>query len=979
MLFRLGRAHMKIRSFLLAILILGLWSMTALAAGPSASPEGAISGIKSHELPIPAEKLSIDPGNFLAGAVAGADYLRFMQADITEDNAGNGPADADPDDGGWDWAPAANVFEHSSGNSANNIYGATIQGVVETYKIAPTPALFTVMQDAADHMVSVGPSVIRSANDVVFLLEFAAMPGVATPAVYVAAAEAMWIYRKANYGDGTAAGYAIYLRDWRQNANGSNGLVTWDVGAWAVAVQYLSNAMAGVYDAEADDIAQVLYEDSFDLAPGYFDFDGACKGAISDYSNDRFYWYTLGVSRLIEVFIVTDTHTAELPLLETRFLECQYPWGAFSWSYGADPSFNDSTDQGSAYACMTLAVMDQTVVNMEALNNAAWVLSTWQDDNGGQVYGDGTHTPEVGGECTAAMALAWSTPLASVVGTFDGVDPVQCGANKNITFNLDVNGGTPGVRGYELTLKITGPVVGVVQGDFADEGPFASFGSHYFHAVYDAINDEWVINDSILGATPGLMADADLVTLSLVTNGDGLVDVDVLSLKLRDPDNADIPVVFAGASFTSDCTAPGPVDTFTGAPGHEKAILDWTMADISDVAAFEIYRSVWYDGDSAYDSAYPEYDDLANDVVAARPGTRAAADASAEWTLVHTAASGDVAWTDTNPVRGIYYYEIFTMDVAGNYGPPAVDAVQVMNYWLGDVSDGVYTQFDGAVFVDDITALGSFFGVTNIGLNHVANHADVGPTDDNSRLGVPNTDDNIDFEDLMIFAMNYNVVSAAKSQATPGSIAYLTWNQLEDGRYVVGLANANGLKGLRVSGNVAVNGVAGGDVISEQSELTFLTNVGSRLDANVAVMGLDVSFAGEGSLLIIKAAGSIDLADLVFEARGSDNSEMEVSFEQTSGTTMPSVYSLNANFPNPFNPMTKISFSLPEAQAVKLTVYGLDGRKVATLINENREAGTYEVNWMGRDDHGQMVASGTYFYRIDAGSYSQVRKMTLMK
>jgi len=77
--------------------------------------------------------------------------------------------------------------------------------------------------------------------------------------------------------------------------------------------------------------------------------------------------------------------------------------------------------------------------------------------------------------------------------------------------------------------------------------------------------------------------------------------------------------------------------------------------------------------------------------------------------------------------------------------------------------------------------------------------------------------------------------------------------------------------------------------------------------------------------------------------------------------------------------MTKISFSLLEAQAVKLTVYGLDGRKVATLVNEERDAGTYEVNWMGRDDQGQLVASGTYFYRIDAGPYSQVRKMTLMK
>ena len=231
----------------------------------------------------------------------------------------------------------------------------------------------------------------------------------------------------------------------------------------------------------------------------------------------------------------------------------------------------------------------------------------------------------------------------------------------------------------------------------------------------------------------------------------------------------------------------------------------------------------------------------------------------------------------------------------------------------------------------------------------------------------------------MIFAMNYNVVSATKSEATPGSTAYLAWSQLDDGRYVVSVNQANGMQGLHVTANVKINAVTAGDLVAQQDDLTFLTNVGSRLDANVAVMGLDKAFVGEGNLLIINAGSSIDLADLVFDARGSDNSEMEVSFEQTSGVNMPTVYSLESNYPNPFNPMTKISFSLPEAQAVKLTVYGLDGRKVATLINEQREAGTYDVNWMGRDDQGQMVASGTYFYRIDAGPYSQVRKMTLMK
>jgi len=555
---------------------------------------------------------------------------------------------------------------------------------------------------------------------------------------------------------------------------------------------------------------------------------------------------------------------------------------------------------------------------------------------------------------------------------------VQCDQDKVVTFNYAPDVGTPGLRGYELTLEVIGPVDAFGEAQFADAGLFTAFGNHYFDVV-DNGDGTWTVNDAILGATPGLLAAGDMFTLTLHTNGDGQVDVNVLNYKMRDPDNADIFGDVSGTSFVVDCTAPGSVDTFVGAPGHEKAILDWTMGDVSDVAAFEIWRSVWYDGDNPYVSAYPEYDDLANDMLPSRPADRAAALASGEWTLVHTAAAVDVAWTDPNAVRGVYFYEIFTMDAAGNFGPPALDEVWVMNYWLGDVSDGVAWQFDGEVTAADITVLGSYFGLTGIGLNHPGNQVDVGPTHDHSRLGIPETDDDIDFEDLMVFAMNYNVVSAAKSDNIPGGIAYLGWQRLEDGRYAVRVNQANGLKGLRIVSDASVNGVTAGALIAEQSEMTFLTNVGSRLDANVAVMGLDNSFVGEGELLIINAVGDLNLDDLVFTARAMDNSEMEISFDQVSGSILPTVFSLSANYPNPFNPMTKICFSLPEAQNVKLTVYGLDGRKVATLINESYAAGDHDVVWTGCDDQNQNVASGTYFYRIDAGPYSQVRKMTLMK
>jgi len=89
---------------------------------------------------------------------------------------------------------------------------------------------------------------------------------------------------------------------------------------------------------------------------------------------------------------------------------------------------------------------------------------------------------------------------------------------------------------------------------------------------------------------------------------------------------------------------------------------------------------------------------------------------------------------------------------------------------------------------------------------------------------------------------------------------------------------------------------------------------------------------------------------------------------------IPEAYSLGQNYPNPFNPATTISFALPEASHVKLTVFDLQGRVVSELVNGMRDAGVHEVTWDAGD-----LSSGLYFYRINAGDFSSVRKMVLVK
>jgi hypothetical protein len=94
---------------------------------------------------------------------------------------------------------------------------------------------------------------------------------------------------------------------------------------------------------------------------------------------------------------------------------------------------------------------------------------------------------------------------------------------------------------------------------------------------------------------------------------------------------------------------------------------------------------------------------------------------------------------------------------------------------------------------------------------------------------------------------------------------------------------------------------------------------------------------------------------------------------------IPQRFGLRQNVPNPFNPLTTILFDLPEARHATLTVYAVDGRKVATLVDAMLPAGTHSAQWNGRDGTGQPVASGTYFYRLEAGDVRLTERMQLVR
>ena len=103
-----------------------------------------------------------------------------------------------------------------------------------------------------------------------------------------------------------------------------------------------------------------------------------------------------------------------------------------------------------------------------------------------------------------------------------------------------------------------------------------------------------------------------------------------------------------------------------------------------------------------------------------------------------------------------------------------------------------------------------------------------------------------------------------------------------------------------------------------------------------------------------------------------------VIFSDETTAQLPEKLALLANYPNPFNPGTQIKFELPEATLVKIVVYNASGQEIVTLEEGPFQAGTWTTFWDGRDQKGQTLSSGTYFYQIKAGEQVMTRKMTLL-
>jgi hypothetical protein len=168
-------------------------------------------------------------------------------------------------------------------------------------------------------------------------------------------------------------------------------------------------------------------------------------------------------------------------------------------------------------------------------------------------------------------------------------------------------------------------------------------------------------------------------------------------------------------------------------------------------------------------------------------------------------------------------------------------------------------------------------------------------------------------------------------------------------------------------------------------------------EPNGAITPADTNFVlfGEDATFSVTANAGYSIADILVDGRSvgpvssytfpsvKENHTMHARFSRTTAVhespIIPTEYTLYQNHPNPFNPETNIEFALPKPEQVRLRIFDVYGREVRFLFTMWLQAGLHAVKWDGRDDDGVAVGSGVYFYRLQAGSFTETKKLVLMR
>jgi len=339
---------------------------------------------------------------------------------------------------------------------------------------------------------------------------------------------------------------------------------------------------------------------------------------------------------------------------------------------------------------------------------------------------------------------------------------------------------------------------------------------------------------------------------------------------------------------------------------------------------------------------------------------------------------------------------------------PSTVAQADLRAYLGDVTTtaSVTDTGNGRLDFEDLSlwSYAYWSGVDGYvhGMTNYKAKYDLGPTMNSSYFSLPahivsnvltpGPDQKIDFEDLVIFSIGYGMSNRGQLQKT--AVQQESPIVVAVGEYQPGAAETR--VPVHISGGVgdvravslSLAGQFGTFLGVENGQLlkAYTTPVSvmsrtqrSRVQIDLAVMGLEHDGLGsEGEVVVLRFAGRTRVGIAKADFRSSQNTSLQVNIKDPV-KEIPETFALSQNFPNPFNPTTTLEYEVPSPSNVNIAVYNILGEVVAVLVDEIQEGGFYSVTWNGASVNGKLVGSGVYFCRMQAGQFSSVKKMLLMK
>ncbi len=404
-----------------------------------------------------------------------------------------------------------------------------------------------------------------------------------------------------------------------------------------------------------------------------------------------------------------------------------------------------------------------------------------------------------------------------------------------------------------------------------------------------------------------------------IETGDGINRIRVSGAQ--DDENFEIPIEDQRFEFVLQAAGAASV-AFMATPGIGKVDLEWPPASTDDALGYNMYRAL-----RVNDSTWADYGMINNVLITDSTFTDFDVIPDSTYRYKYTVLGTDFAESDPSKTVPATPFSAANGDANGDLSVNVLDIISMVSYVL---------EGDPTPFLFDAADL--------------------------------NGDDQVNVLDI-ISVINIILGNTAKIATQPGEAIAA----LEDSELWISSQNTIGGLQLKLSGdidNARVSSPYG-------MELTSSINADGDMIVLLYSMSGEVLPIGNHAIIKIEGAGSISISEMIVsDPKGQ---VMLSRLGDPNEVKLPDTYILKQNYPNPFNASTTIEYALPAASDVKLVVYNLLGQEVYQMSAQAQAAGWYSHTWNGTNRSGKNLASGIYLYRFQAGDFSQVHKMLLLK